>query len=196
MLNIVKMSHYHIHPTAIVDAPSDIGEGTHIWHFTHIREHTRIGKHCNIGQNVYIDTRVTIGNHVKIQNNVSLYNGIVCEDDVFIGPSAVFTNVTNPRAIVERKDEFRQTLIRKGATVGANATIICGNEIGEYAFVGGGSVVTKNVKPYALVVGNPARQVGWVSENGQKLHFDKNGEAICPATGEKYVLENDFLSKK
>ncbi len=189
------MNNYHMHSSAFVTPPTEIGEGTHIWHFSHIRENARIGRHCNIGQNVYIDTNVDIGNYVKIQNNVSLYNGVICEDDVFIGPSAVFTNVVNPRSRVERKTEFQQTIIRKGASVGANATIICGNEIGQYAMIGAGSVVTKNVKPYALVLGNPAKQVGWVSENGQKLAFDLDGIAVCPATQEKYQLKDGIVRK-
>ncbi len=189
------MNNYYVHSSAFVTQPTEIGEGTHIWHFSHIRENARIGQHCNIGQNVYVDTNVTIGNHVKIQNNVSLYNGVVCEDDVFIGPSAVFTNVINPRATVERKNEFKQTIVRKGATIGANATIVCGNEIGQYALVGAGCVVTKNIKPYALIVGNPARQTGWVSENGQKLDFDEKGLATCPETKEEYRLENEEVRK-
>ena len=189
------MNNYHMHSSAFVTPPTEIGEGTHIWHFSHIRENARIGRHCNIGQNVYIDTNVGIGNYVKIQNNVSLYNGVICEDDVFIGPSAVFTNVVNPRSRVERKTEFQQTIIRKGASVGANATIICGNEIGQYAMIGAGSVVTKNVKPYALVLGNPAKQVGWVSENGQKLAFDLDGIAVCPARQEKYQLKDGIVRK-
>jgi len=189
------MSHYHQHPSAIVDQPADIGDGTQIWHFSHIRENSHIGENCNIGQNVYIDANVTVGNHVKIQNNVSLYNGVTCEDDVFIGPSAVFTNVVNPRAVVERKNEFKPTLVRKGATIGANATIVCGNEIGTYAMIGAGSVVTKNVKPYALMVGNPAKQIGWVSKNGQKLHFNTENIAICAETGEQYILEKEAVRK-
>lgn len=189
------MSNYHIHSSAVVTPPTNIGEGTHIWHFAHIRENANIGRHCNIGQNVYVDTNVTIGDYVKIQNNVSLYNGVICEDDVFIGPSAVFTNVINPRSRVERKNEFRPTVIRKGATIGANTTILCGHEIGQYALIGAGSVVTKNVKAYALVVGNPAKQTGWVSENGQKLYFDENNQATCPVTQEKYALRDGNVVK-
>lgn len=189
------MNNYHVHSSAVVTPPTKIGEGTHIWHFSHIRENAFIGEHCNIGQNVYVDTNVVIGNYVKIQNNVSLYNGVVCEDDVFIGPSAVFTNVINPRSRVERKNEFKKTYIRKGATIGANVTIVCGHEVGHYALIGAGSVVTKDVKPYALMIGNPARQKGWVSENGQMLEFDSNGFATCSATQEKYMLENDHVRK-
>lgn len=188
------MQNYFAHPTAIIDEGATIGNNTRIWHFSHIMPRCIIGEDCNIGQNVVISPNVVLGRNVKIQNNVSVYTGVVCEDDVFLGPSMVFTNVINPRSHVSRKDEYRQTLIRKGASVGANATIVCGNEIGEYAMIGAGSVVTKAVKPYALVVGNPARQVGWVSINGHKLHFDKNGIAVCPETGEKYsLIANDLI---
>ncbi|MDR2839769.1 MAG: N-acetyltransferase [Paludibacter sp.] len=182
---------YFSHSTAIIEPDCTIGEGTHIWLFSHIMQGCTIGKNCNIGQNVVISPKVIIGNNVKIQNNVSLYTGVICADDVFIAPSAVFTNVINPRSFIERKTEFRPTNIRRGATIGANATIICGNEIGEYALIGAGAVVTKDVKPFALLAGNPARQIGWVSKNGHKLIFDENNEAICPETGEKYILINN-----
>lgn len=172
-----------------------IGEGTKIWHFSHIMPNCVIGKQCNIGQNVVISPDVVLGNNVKIQNNVSLYTGVVCEDDVFLGPSCVFTNVLNPRSAVNRKSEFKKTIVKKGATIGANATIVCGIEIGEFAFVGAGAVVTKSLPAYALVVGNPSKQTGWMSEQGSKLVFDHSGEAICKLSGEKYALINGVVSK-
>ena len=184
------------HISAIIDDGAQIGDGTNIWHFTHIMPNAIIGNNCNIGQNVFIDNNVVIGNGVKIQNNVSVYNGVLCEDDVFIGPSVVFTNVINPRSAIERKDEFKQTLVRKGATIGANATIICGNEIGSYAMIGAGAVVTKNVKPYALVVGNPAKEIGWVSEHGHRLVFEERENALCEENGVRYFLENGNVSKE
>ena len=184
---------YKKHISAVIDEGAQIGNGTNIWHFCHVMPSAVIGENCNIGQNVFIDNSVVIGNGVKIQNNVSVYNGVVCEDDVFIGPSVVFTNVINPRSAIERKHEFKKTLIRKGATIGANATIICGNEIGQYAMIGGGAVVTKNVKPYALVVGNPAKQIGWVSEQGHSLVFKERGNAVCKESGQEYYLENDYV---
>lgn len=190
---------YFVHESSYVDADCKIGSGTHIWHFSHIMSGCNIGERCNIGQNVVISPDVRIGNNVKIQNNVSVYTGVICEDDVFLGPSMVFTNVINPRSHVSRKSEYRQTLIRRGASVGANATIVCGHEIGEYALIGAGSVVTKDVKAYALMVGNPARRIGWVSRYGEKLHFDAEGFAICPATNEQYQLINDevkFINPK
>ncbi|GHT31203.1 N-acetyltransferase [Bacteroidia bacterium] len=190
------MNNYFAHETAIIDEGATIGNNTKIWHFSHIMPRCTIGEDCNIGQNVVISPDVVLGKNVKIQNNVSVYTGVVCEDDVFLGPSMVFTNVINPRSHVSRKDEYRQTIIRKGASVGANATIVCGNEIGEYALIGAGTVVTKAVKPFALVVGNPARQTGWVSINGHKLHFDTDGIAICPETGEKYILQNNEVKKQ
>lgn len=186
---------YFKHESSYVDDGCQIGKGTKIWHFSHIMPNCVIGEDCNIGQNVVISPNVRLGRNVKIQNNVSVYTGVICEDDVFLGPSMVFTNVINPRSHVSRKDEYKPTLIRKGASIGANATIVCGNEIGEYALIGAGSVVTKPVKPYALVVGNPARQIGWVSEYGAKLKFDETGEATCPETGEKYKLEGDNIRK-
>lgn len=190
-----KILSIFIHPTAIADEGCHIGEGTRIWHFCHIMPGAVIGKDCILGQNVFVAPNVIIGNGVKVQNNVSLYEGLVCEDDVFIGPSAVFTNVINPRSRVERKNEFKQTVIRKGATIGANATIICGNEIGSFAFIGAGAVVTQPVPAYALVTGNPARQRGWVSENGQRLHFDEAGKAACAVTGELYEHHNHQVKK-
>ena len=184
------------HISAVIDEGAQIGDGTNIWHFTHIMPTAVIGTNCNIGQNVFIDNGVIIGNGVKIQNNVSVYNGVICEDDVFIGPSAVFTNVMNPRSAIERKHEFKKTIIRKGATIGANATIICGNEIGQYAMIGAGAVVTKPVKPYALIVGNPAKQIGWVSEHGHRLVFDDSRNAFCRETGARYFLEDGKVQKK
>ncbi len=184
-----------IHESAYIDTPCEIGEGTRIWHFSHIMAHCTIGKNCNIGQNVVISPHVVIGNNVKIQNNVSVYTGVVCEDDVFLGPSCVFTNVINPRSAVVRKNEYRQTIIRKGASIGANATIVCGIEIGQYAFIGAGAVVTKAVKAYALVVGNPARQTGWISEYGYKLQFDKTGVASCSESGKQYRLNEGHVTE-
>jgi len=182
---------YFAHPSAIIDEDCTIGCNTKIWHFSHIMSSCNIGKNCNIGQNVVISPQVVLGNNVKVQNNVSVYTGVVCEDDVFLGPSMVFTNVINPRSAIARKDQYRQTLVQRGASIGANATIVCGHTIGQYAMIGAGAVVTKNVKPYALVVGNPARQTGWVSEYGHKLKFDENGFATCPESGQRYKLEND-----
>ncbi len=186
---------YYSHPTAVIDEGAEIGEGVKIWHFTHIMPGCKIGDGCNIGQNVVISPRVILGKNVRVQNNVSIYEGVVCEDDVFLGPSMVFTNVINPRSAISRKNEYKQTLVRKGASIGANATIVCGNEIGAYAFIGAGAVVTKPVPAYALVVGNPARQTGWMSEYGYKLHFDPQGKATCPESGELYWLENNSVRK-
>jgi len=186
---------YFAHETAVIDAGCQIGEGTKIWHFTHIMSNCSIGNHCSIGQNVVISPEVKIGNGVKIQNNVSVYTGVICEDDVFLGPSAVFTNVINPRSAIIRRNEFKTTLVQKGATIGANATVVCGITIGRYAFVGAGAVVTKNIPDYALVIGNPARQSGWMSEFGHKLKFDSEGIAICPESKEKYRLMNGSVSK-
>jgi len=182
------MDSYFAHQTAVIDQGCIIGAGTKIWHFSHLMTGCIIGENCNLGQNVVISPGVILGRNVKVQNNVSIYTGVVCEDDVFLGPSMVFTNVINPRSAIVRKDEYKQTLVRKGASIGANATIVCGNEIGMYALIGAGSVVTRPIKPYALVVGNPARQVGWVSEYGHKLNFDENGIASCPETSKRYKL--------
>lgn len=183
------------HTTAIIDEDSQIGSGSVIWQFSHIMSGSIIGLNCNIGQNVVISPRVVLGNQVKVQNNVSIYTGVVCEDDVFIGPSAVFTNVYNPRSAISRRHEYQTTLIKKGATIGANATIICGNTIGEYAFIGAGAVVTKNIDNYALVVGNPAKQIGWMSEYGHRLDFDANGLAKCTESGEVYRLIDNHVKK-
>lgn len=184
-----------IHPTAIIDPDCQIGDGTKIWHFSHLMSHCKIGKNCNLGQNVFVAEGVTIGDHVKVQNNVSIYAGVEVEDDVFLGPAMVFTNVLNPRSFIERKSEFKKTLVRRGATIGANATIVCGNSIGCYALVGAGAVVTKPVPDYALMVGNPAVQIGWVSEYGHTLTFDEQGRAVCPESGQQYRLEQNKLVK-
>lgn len=186
---------YYAHPTAIVDEGCEIGDGTKIWHFSHIMPNCRLGKNCNIGQNVVISPDVILGKNVKVQNNVSIYTGVTCDDDVFLGPSMVFTNVINPRSAVNRKSEYLKTHVGKGASIGANATIVCGHNIGAFAFIGAGAVVTKEVPPYALVVGNPARQKGWMSEHGHKLNFDKTGTALCPESGEKYHIENGIVNK-
>lgn len=179
---------YYAHETAVIDEGCQIGEGTKIWHFCHIMPNSVIGKNCNLGQNVVVSPFVKLGNNVKVQNNVSIYTGVECEDDVFLGPSCVFTNVINPRSAIERKSEFKKTYVRKGASIGANATIICGNEIGQYALIGAGAVVTKPVAEFALVVGNPAQQIGWVSKAGHRLDFTKDNIAICPEGKEKYEL--------
>lgn len=184
---------YFAHETAVVDKGAKIGKGTKIWHFSHIMPNAIIGERCNIGQNVVVSPSVILGENVKVQNNVSIYTGVICEDDVFLGPSMVFTNVINPRSAVIRKDEYKSTLVKKGASIGANATIVCGNTIGSYAMVGAGAVVTKEVPPYALVVGNPSKQIGWVSEYGHRLEFDKNGVAACPETAQKYLLQNNYV---
>ncbi len=188
-------THFFAHETAVIDSGCEIGEQTKIWHFSHIMSNCFIGKQCSIGQNVVISPEVKIGNNVKIQNNVSVYTGVICEDDVFLGPSAVFTNVINPRSAIVRKNEYKPTLVQKGATIGANSTIVCGITIGKYAFVGAGAVVTKNIPDYALVVGNPARQTGWMSEYGHKLKFNTEGLAVCPESKESYRLENGKVSK-
>lgn len=179
---------YFVHESSYVDEGCKIGTGTKIWHFSHIMEGAVIGDHCNIGQNVVISPHVILGNNVKIQNNVSVYTGVVCEDDVFLGPSMVFTNVSHPRSAIIRRDQYEKTIVKKGATIGANATIVCGNTIGRFAFIGAGAVVTKDIPDYALVVGNPAKQIGWVSEYGHKLTFDQKKLATCPESGEKYQL--------
>ena len=186
---------YFAHPTAIIDDGCEIGEAVKIWHFSHIMAGCKIAEGCNIGQNVVVSPNVVLGKNVRVQNNVSIYEGVICEDDVFLGPSMVFTNVINPRSAVSRKSEYMQTLVRKGATIGANATIVCGNDIGEFAFIGAGAVVTKPVPPYTLVVGNPAKHIGWMSEYGHRLNFDIHGYAACPESSEKYLLENNQVKK-
>lgn len=186
---------YFAHQSAYIDQGSIIGEGTKIWHFSHIMPNCIIGKNCNIGQNVVVSPNVILGDNVKVQNNVSIYEGVICEDDVFIGPSVVLTNVTNPRSAVNRKEEFKTTLIKKGASIGANATIICGNTLGSYCFVGAGAVVVKDVPDYAIVIGNPGRQKGWISEQGQNLIFDEEGNAVCSATEVTYRLLNGLVTK-
>lgn len=191
----IKMENYFAHETAVIDEGCSIGAGTKIWHFSHIMQNSTIGESCNIGQNVVISPQVVLGKNVKVQNNVSIYSGVICEDDVFLGPSMVFTNIINPRSAVIRKDAYQQTLVKKGASIGANATIICGNEIGAYALIGAGAVVTKPVPPYALVVGNPSKQIGWVSEFGHRLNFNEAGNAICPESGEKYQLKKHKVLK-
>jgi UDP-2-acetamido-3-amino-2,3-dideoxy-glucuronate N-acetyltransferase len=186
---------YFAHETAVIDNGCKIGKGTKIWHFSHVMSGSEIGENCNIGQNVVISPGVKLGRNVKVQNNVSLYTGVICEDDVFLGPSMVFTNVINPRSAIIRKDSYYTTIVEKGASIGANATIVCGNKIGTFAFIGAGAVVTKDVKPYALVIGNPARQTGWMSEYGLKLFFDNSGMATCSESGERYSLKDGKVSK-
>jgi len=188
-------SDYFAHETSVIDDGCIIGKGTKIWHFSHIMSKCKIGNNCNIGQNVVVSPEVTLGNNVKIQNNVSIYTGVICEDDVFLGPSMVFTNVINPRSAIIRRNEYKKTLVKKGTSIGANATIVCGVTLGEFSFIGAGAVVTKDVKPYALVVGNPARQTGWMSEYGQKLKFNEQNIAVCSESNEKYILENNFVKK-
>ena len=186
---------YFAHETAVIDEGCQIGEGTKIWHFSHVMSNCILGNNCNIGQNVVISPEVVLGNKVKVQNNVSIYTGVICEDDVFLGPSMVFTNVVNPRSAVNRRGQYTKTIVKKGASIGANATIVCGHDIGEYAFIGAGAVVTKEVKPYALVVGNPARQMGWISEYGHRLEFDEEGIAVCPESNEQYLLKDNIVKK-
>ena len=186
---------YFAHETALIDDGCTIGKGTKIWHFSHIMTGSEIGENCNIGQNVVISPGVKLGNNVKVQNNISIYTGVICEDDVFLGPAMVFTNVINPRSAIIRKNNYLTTIVEKGASIGANSTIVCGNKIGTYSFIGAGSVVTKDVKPYSLVVGNPARQTGWMSEYGHKLIFDDNMIATCPESGERYKIEDGKVSK-
>jgi UDP-2-acetamido-3-amino-2,3-dideoxy-glucuronate N-acetyltransferase len=191
----MSVNNYFAHETAIIDDPCEIGNGTKIWHFSHVMSNCIIGENCNIGQNVVISPEVVLGRNVKVQNNVSIYTGVICDDDVFLGPSMVFTNVTNPRSAVNRKSEYAKTHVGKGATIGANSTIVCGHDIGEYAFIGAGAVITKTVKPFALMVGNPAKQLGWMSEYGHRLEFDSNNIAVCPETGDRYKLENGMVTK-
>ncbi len=186
---------YFAHETAVIDEHCKIAGGVKIWHFSHIMSNCKIGENCNIGQNVVISPEVELGRNVKIQNNVSVYTGVICEDDVFLGPSMVFTNVNNPRSAVKRRGDYTKTIVRRGASIGANATIVCGHNIGEFAFIGAGAVITKEVKPYALVVGNPARQIGWMSEYGQRLEFDENNIALCPESEEKYLLKEGKVRK-
>jgi UDP-2-acetamido-3-amino-2,3-dideoxy-glucuronate N-acetyltransferase len=186
---------YKAHSTAVIDEGCIIGDGTTIWHFCHIMPDCIIGKNCNLGQNVFVAPGVILGNNVKVQNNVSIYTGVICENDVFLGPSMVFTNVINPRSAITRKDQYKKTHVGQGATIGANATIICGNNIGKYAFIGAGTVVTEDVSDYALVIGNPGRQTGWMSQHGQRLHFDNQGKAICSESKEEYILENNQVKK-
>jgi len=186
---------YSAHPSAIIDEGCDIGKGTKIWHFSHIMPNCKLGENCNIGQNVVILPEVILGNNVKVQNNVSIYTGVTCDDDVFLGPSMVFTNVINPRSAINRKSEYAKTHVGKGATIGANATIVCGHDIGAFAFIGAGTVVTKTIPPYALVVGNPSRQIGWMSEFGHRLEFDTNGKATCKESGQVYQLTNHTVTR-
>lgn len=186
---------YFAHPTAVIDEGCKIGKGTKIWHFSHVMPGSVIGESCNIGQNVVVSTGVVLGRNVKVQNNISLYEGVTCDDDVFLGPSMVFTNVTNPRSAIVRKHQYSKTHVGKGASIGANATIVCGHDIGAYSFIGAGSVVTKNIPAYALVVGNPARQIGWMSEYGHRLEFDKDSYATCKESGQKYKLENNEVRR-
>ena len=189
------MADYFVHSSSFIDEPCEIGEGVKIWHFSHIMAHCTIGNCCNIGQNVVVAPNVVLGNNVKVQNNVSIYEGVICEDDVFLGPSTVFTNVINPRSAIVRKHEYKKTIVRKGASIGANATIVCGNDIGAYAFIGAGAVVTKDVPAYALVVGNPARHIGWVSEYGHRLHFDEHGLATCTESKAEYLLKDSRVTR-
>lgn len=191
----IKMIDFFAHESAVIDEGCEIGNDTKIWHFSHIMSNSQIGKGCNLGQNVVVSPNVILGDNVKVQNNVSIYTGVICEDDVFLGPSMVFTNISNPRSAIVRRDEYKKTIVRKGASIGANATIICGNEIGKYALIGAGTVVTKSVLPYALVVGNPSKQIGWVSEYGHRLNFDESGYATCLESGQKYQLERNSVKK-
>ena len=184
-----------IHETAVIDEPCTIGSGSKIWHFSHIMPDSVLGDNCNLGQNVVVSSKVILGNNVKVQNNVSIYTGVICEDDVFLGPSMVFTNIINPRSAVVRREKYVETLIKKGASIGANATVICGNTIGEFALIGAGSVITRDIAPYALVVGNPAKQIGWVSEYGNRLEFGESGKATCDESGQEYLLENDSVRR-
>lgn len=184
---------YFAHPTAVIDEECEIGEGTKIWHFSHIMSNCKIGIKCNIGQNVVVSPEVVLGNNVKVQNNVSIYTGVICEDDVFLGPSMVFTNVINPRSAIVRRDEYMRTLVKKGASIGANATIVCGNDVGQFSFIGAGAVVTKEIPDYALVVGNPAKQIGWVSEYGHRLVFNKHHLAVCPESKQEYTIKKNIV---
>lgn len=189
------MKNYFVHESAYIDEGCEIGEGTKIWHFSHIMSNSKLGKNCNIGQNVVVSPQVVLGDNVKVQNNVSIYTGVTCESDVFLGPSMVFTNVINPRSAVNRKSEYAKTHVGRGASIGANATIVCGHDIGDFAFIGAGAVITKTVPAYALMVGNPAKQLGWMSEFGNRLHFDSEGLALCEETGDQFKLENNIVKK-
>lgn len=191
----MNMNDFFAHETAVIDQGVEIGTGTKIWHFSHIMTGSVIGENCNLGQNVVVSPQVTLGNNVKVQNNVSIYTGVICEDDVFLGPSMVFTNVINPRSAIKRREEYLKTVVGKGATIGANATIVCGNDIGSFAFIGAGAVITKEVLPYALIVGNPGKQVGWMSEYGHRLEFDDSGRATCSESQEEYILEENRVKK-
>lgn len=191
----MENNQFYAHPTAIVSEDAEIGVGSKIWHFTHVMKNAKLGKSCNVGQNVFIAEDVVCGSNVKIQNNVSIYKGVECEDDVFLGPSMVFTNVINPRSAVNRRSQYLKTVVKKGATIGANATIVCGNDIGEYAFIGAGTVITKEVKPYELWVGNPGKRIGWMSEYGHRLKFNTKGKARCPESGDTYSIDNEIVKK-
>ena len=191
----MNMNDFFAHETAVIDQGVEIGTGTKIWHFSHIMTGSVIGENCNLGQNVVVSPQVTLGNNVKVQNNVSIYTGVICEDDVFLGPSMVFTNVINPRSAIKRREEYLKTVVGKGATIGANATIVCGNDIGSFAFIGAGTVITKEVLPYALIVGNPGKQVGWMSEYGHRLEFDDSGRATCSESQEEYIFEENRVKK-
>jgi len=191
----MKELNYFAHETAVIDEPCEIGEGCKIWHFSHIMQNCKLGENCNLGQNVVVSPEVVLGKNVKVQNNVSIYTGVTCDDDVFLGPSMVFTNVTNPRSAVNRRGEYSKTHVGQGASIGANATIVCGHNIGKFAFIGAGAVVTKEIPDYALVVGNPAKQIGWMSEFGHRLEFDDSNIAICPESSEKYKIEDNKVTK-
>jgi UDP-2-acetamido-3-amino-2,3-dideoxy-glucuronate N-acetyltransferase len=192
---MIENVNYFAHPTAVIDEGCEIGEGTKIWHFSHIMSNCKLGKNCNLGQNVVVSPGVILGSNVKAQNNISIYTGVICDDDVFLGPSMVFTNVINPRSAINRKSEYAKTHVGRGASIGANATIVCGHDIGKYAFIGAGAVVTKHIPDYALVVGNPSRQIGWMSEYGHRLEFNKEGLAVCKESGQQYKLENNIVTR-
>ena len=192
---MVENVNYFAHPTAVIDEGCEIGEGTKIWHFSHIMSNCKLGKNCNLGQNVVVSPGVILGSNVKAQNNISIYTGVICDDDVFLGPSMVFTNVINPRSAINRKSEYAKTHVGRGASIGANATIVCGHDIGKYAFIGAGAVVTKHIPDYALVVGNPSRQIGWMSEYGHRLEFNQEGIAVCKESGQQYKLENNIVTR-
>lgn len=192
---MIENVNYFAHPTAVIDEGCEIGEGTKIWHFSHIMSNCKLGKNCNLGQNVVVSPGVILGSNVKAQNNISIYTGVICDDDVFLGPSMVFTNVINPRSAINRKSEYAKTHVGRGASIGANATIVCGHDIGKYAFIGAGAVVTKHIPDYALVVGNPSRQIGWISEYGHRLEFNNEGLAVCKESGQQYKLENNIVTR-